>query len=752
VKRDPWAPASPDEEPLPASARAGTMEQPLLTPVLPLQTVAPSRPAAGNKAPPPLTNVRALLHKNRLLKQRQWCSLSCGCCGCPPFFPVSLFCELLLPVALVLFLWWARDKCVSGGQCVDIKTAGWGGEVPGTAHHITDSTVCNPRAKMPDGTNVKCDPWTNHFMHTRSEFCPLSGSDRAWDTHSCGGGQSMGSGDFFDVMLRVAHDREFGTVIGLSVDEPAMLPRLETMREWIHANWYPRTCLYRDPERCHGGTSHDVGFGNVTKTFDSALSLEEYLGDKEYGSDPKKPQLLLGIHFNAIPGRGELGAKGRWEYTIRMNFTNAGRHHSDVPRTSGSTVHHLQRSLDMDDTVAYMKNGFIASQLLVDRYAIGQRLTEWDSPPKTRELLVANYYPLEGLFEDDPFLYQAAEPLRYIPNRVEAMGLPVAGFVADIFYALFPIVFPVFFMLTFLYTQKQVINELISEKETKVRESLRMLGMGNASLIGSWYITYAMIFAVLCTVFVFTASLRIFAYSSFSLLWVFFWVWCMSFVAFAYVCQAFFDTARTGGIIGMLLSFAQWVLYTGLTSSGALTATQLRMLFLLPNCAFCSGVTLLAQFEGASKGANWGNLFIDVDGNSMGLILGMLVLDTVLLTFLGWYFDHVLPKAYGATHRPWFCCMPSFWTMSVLDAQDPSYDDTSGYAQLQGEVSVEKSDAVEQPTRALKQQAADGKCVQTIGLRKVYPPREYIAANTRALAAVYACVLCQLGLEWCRYI
>ena len=36
-----------------------------------------------------------------------------------------------------------------------------------------------------------------------------------------------------------------------------------------------------------------------------------------------------------------------------------------------------------------------------------------------------------------------------------------------------------------------------------------MLGMGNASLIGSWYITYACIFAVLCTVFVATASLQV---------------------------------------------------------------------------------------------------------------------------------------------------------------------------------------------------------------------------------------------------
>ena len=80
------------------------------------------------------------------------------------------------------------------------------------------------------------------------------------------------------------------------------------------------------------------------------------------------------------------------------------------------------------------------------------------------------------------------------------------------------------------------------------------------------YITYACIFAVLCSVFVATASLQIFYYTSAALLWLFFWVWCMSFVAFAYLCQAFFDSARTGGIIGMLLSFAQVIYHPDLTS------------------------------------------------------------------------------------------------------------------------------------------------------------------------------------------
>ena len=86
------------------------------------------------------------------------------------------------------------------------------------------------------------------------------------------------------------------------------------------------------------------------------------------------------------------------------------------------------------------------------------------------------------------------------------------------------------------------INELIAEKESRVRESLRMLGMGNAALFGAWYITYAIIFAALCIVFTIAASFRVFYFASPTLLFLFFWLWCMSFVSFAASFAAAFSS------------------------------------------------------------------------------------------------------------------------------------------------------------------------------------------------------------------
>ena len=257
---------------------------------------------------------------------------------------------------------------------------------------------------------------------------------------------------------------------------------------------------------------------------------------------------------------------------------------------------------------------------------------------------------------------------------------------------------------------------MIEEKESKVRESLRMLGTSNAALIGSWYITYAVIFAVLVGIFTVMASLKVFAYTSMSVLFVFFWTWCMSFVAFGFFIQAFFDKARTGGIVGMLASFSQWVLFTGITSNLQPTRSVMLSLMLLPNCAFCSGVQLLAEFESSQIGVTWSTIHLEVDNISMIIVLGMMVLDTFTFTFLGWYLDNVLPSEFGVRQPPWFCCLASYWKSSTLDGTDDFSENDPG-----GPESSDKfSHLVEPPSTSQKQAEQAGRCVKIDKLRKVF--------------------------------
>lgn len=715
-------------------------------PLLPVATVEPGgKPRRARTESSTSSNVSALLRKNRLLKQREWGQLSCGCCGLPPLIPFALFCEVLLPIGLVAFLWWARYKCVDSGQCVSITLEGWGGDVPPRS----TSTTCDPHAHMPDGTPVTCTPWTQDFQYSRTQDdTGLGDTDAApgHHHHFHGGGQNpgfQGTANFYDVLMGATQNQQR---IALSVNHASDIPKVEAMRRWIHANWYPGgagPCLQEshpfDPEQPCAQQARWLGFANITleKVY-LEDELLEYLGSIGYGVDADSPPVAIGIHFNNIPGSGAKGQPGDWSYAIRMNFTNG-----DVPPTSEGKVRRLQRWLDMGNANTYMHGGFVATQLMLDRYIIGVR----NDTLKTEDILHHYQYdwaqqPLKhpaGFAEAD----QLAEPLRYVPNRLEVSPFPISGFNEDRFYTLIKDVVPMYFILTFLYTQKKVINEMIGEKESKVRESLRMLGTSNAALIGSWYITYAVIFAVLCGIFTVMASFKVFAYTSMGVLFIFFWTWCMSFVAFGFFVQAFFDKARTGGIVGMLASFSQWVLFTGITSSLQPTRSVMLSLMLLPNCAFCSGVQLLAQFESSQIGVTWETIHLDVNNISMLLVLGMMVLDTVIFTFLGWYLDNVLPSEYGVRQPPWFCFLGSYWRSSTLDGTDDFNEHDPG----QPEDSDNYNRLIEPPSTSQTQAEQAGRCVKCNKLRKVFstPAGPKVAVDSLTLTMYEGEIFALLG-------
>eukprot|EP01051_Picozoa_sp_SAG22_P022914 SAG22_NODE_5690_length_970_cov_18.195178_1_plen_119_part_00 len=110
------------QEPLLDEADVGA----LISPAAP----AARPPAAQRRGASRQKQLNTLIRQKLLLKRREWGSLSGGVCGCPAFCPCALFCELLLPIGLILFLYWAQGKCTASGQCELVRTAGWGSHMP----------------------------------------------------------------------------------------------------------------------------------------------------------------------------------------------------------------------------------------------------------------------------------------------------------------------------------------------------------------------------------------------------------------------------------------------------------------------------------------------------------------------------------------------------------------------------------------------------------------------------------------------
>eukprot|EP00929_Paragymnodinium_shiwhaense_P115857 TRINITY_DN8500_c0_g1_i3.p1 TRINITY_DN8500_c0_g1~~TRINITY_DN8500_c0_g1_i3.p1 ORF type:complete len:2086 (-),score=492.32 TRINITY_DN8500_c0_g1_i3:221-6478(-) len=701
------------------------------------------QPRLGERAAPPqgrsaqhARHLGALLKKNGVLKRREW---SATCC---PMCPFAACCELLLPIGVLALLWWAKDQCDSGGQCKVPILAGWGGNMPAAGSNYSieckEGLPLDPPAATPFGPSKtpsslegigysKCKAWSDVYRR------PIM---------------------FLDVL---AYLHWTGDRLALAVEDPSDKPKVEKMRDYISTHWHPEMEMNNIPcvdlerqlfgkgirrmeHKNTGSRMEDVcesyapnpgtlpNFSALTyPEVLSASELDSYLDSKDYG-DGDNGHLYGAVVFKSVGGDGSLGAPGAWDYSIRLNASVETSPITNLPKTRP-----LDPRLLVSEAWMYTDRGFLSLQLLINRYIIGVKSGDSDAMSLLEKNGLATIDGHNGdpagqtqhhttFNETDEVIEQLAEPLRYFPQALEASPFPIGGVLLDGFYELVKMVFPLVFIVAFLYTQKKVVNELIIEKETKVRESLRMLGVGSLSIIGSWYATYACIFAGLCFIFAVVAAWHVFPLSNVSLIFLFFWLWCMSFLAFAFFMHTFFSNARTGGIVTVLAMFLQWLLYATATKDGPASESLTVILMIMPNAAFCNGLDMLAMYEGVKVGANWSELFMEVNNSSLGEAMMMMTLDVFLWTLAGWYLDRILPKEFGVRMPPYFIFLSSYWCpkrQEALRAQDPA---ANGSVNVHAPPAVCKlRESVEPVPEADRTRSmATGRILQIQGLRREF--------------------------------
>ena len=282
------------------------------------------------------TKVRHLARKNYLLKMRQWTALSCG------FIPTGFLCEFCLPFAIAL-LWGSLSHLAK----INVVYTGWSED----AHEVSSfgASIDCPRG------SVNCTAYSDDVA-TPAPFINTM------------------------VKLHWTQHMPVPVKIGLAVDDPADMESLEQLQHNITDMWYPEgqrfkniPCLpgatifqhfgvmLNDPKNTFGNAdilnvicgraNHSEtnpfgvrpgvlsSFSQVTKTFTTA-ELDSYLEGPDYATGPDNPQLYAAIVFNKIPKGGAPGAKGDWEYTIRLNYTQFAMHgpHLDTESTTAKPI------------------------------------------------------------------------------------------------------------------------------------------------------------------------------------------------------------------------------------------------------------------------------------------------------------------------------------------------------------------------------------------------------------------------------
>nr|XP_044990914.1 phospholipid-transporting ATPase ABCA7 isoform X2 [Jaculus jaculus] len=243
--------------------------------------------------------------------------------------------------------------------------------------------------------------------------------------------------------------------------------------------------------------------------------------------------------------------------------------------------------------------------------------------------------------------------------------MPYPCYVDDVFLRVLSRSLPLFLTLAWIYSVALTVKAVVREKETRLRDTMRAMGLGRGVLWLGWFLSCLVPFLVSAALLVLVLKLGdILPYSHPVVLFLFLTAFAVATVVQSFLLSAFFSRANLAAACGGLAYFSLYLPYVlcvawreRLPMGGRLAAS------LLSPVAFGFGCESLALLEEQGEGAQWHNLGIgpSEDVFSMVQASAFLLLDAVIYGLALWYLEAVCPGQYGIP-EPWnFPFRRSYW-------------------------------------------------------------------------------------------
>lgn len=128
-------------------------------------------------------------------------------------------------------------------------------------------------------------------------------------------------------------------------------------------------------------------------------------------------------------------------------------------------------------------------------------------------------------------------------------------YIKDDFELILGSMLPFFMLLIYILPMYRLISNIVSEKETKARESMKMMGLNDFSYWLSWWVYYFIIVSIISGLVVLVLSFNVLKYSNKGLIFLLIWIYGLSLFGLAVFLSSFFSRARVAAIAGTLVYF-----------------------------------------------------------------------------------------------------------------------------------------------------------------------------------------------------
>ncbi|KAL4826051.1 hypothetical protein H8958_017379 [Nasalis larvatus] len=244
--------------------------------------------------------------------------------------------------------------------------------------------------------------------------------------------------------------------------------------------------------------------------------------------------------------------------------------------------------------------------------------------------------------------------------------MPYPCYVDDIFLRVMSRSMPLFMTLAWIYSVAVIIKGIVYEKEARLKETMRIMGLDNSILWFSWFISSLIPLLVSAGLLVVILKLgNLLPYSDPSVVFVFLSVFAVVTVLQCFLISTLFSRANLAAACGGIIYFTLYLPYVLCVAWQDYVGFTLKIFAsLLSPVAFGFGCEYFALFEEQGIGVQWDNLFespMEEDGFNLTTSVSMMLFDTFLYGVMTWYIEAVFPGQYGIP-RPWyFPCTKSYW-------------------------------------------------------------------------------------------
>eukprot|EP00038_Savillea_parva_P020504 m.31532 g.31532 ORF g.31532 m.31532 type:complete len:1880 (-) comp4810_c0_seq1:140-5779(-) len=228
--------------------------------------------------------------------------------------------------------------------------------------------------------------------------------------------------------------------------------------------------------------------------------------------------------------------------------------------------------------------------------------------------------------------------------------------------------FPLILVLSFLFPVMSMTRQLVAEKESRMREAMRMMGLPTWVNWLSWFIKdiIMLLITIILIVIVFNAG-KLVNNSAVFTIFIFLLFFVFAIIAYSYMMSTFFSQANVAGITSLLFFFLLYQPFSSVGDNGVYEtmshSEKAAMCLAFPSCMGV-GARILAQFESRGIGLQLSNLNenpSDGETFSMDDVLGFLMLDALIMWGIAWYVDKIFPGQYGIPLHPLFFLDRHYW-------------------------------------------------------------------------------------------